>query len=329
MICTYAQLGMLGDDLSARYELGDNIDASASCGGDCGSPSGSGWTPVGDAGNNFSGTLDGNGYMISDLFVDISGDDGGFFGVIGTGAEVRNIGLSNVDVRAANDAGGLAGQNDGTISNSYVTGTVSASGSAAGGLVGYNNDGTISNSYAAAAVSTGSDAAGGLAGQNDGTISNSYAAGAASGGTGNAGGLVGYNNGGNISNSYATGAASGGAGSIGGLVGSNLGNISNSYAVGAVSLSGGGSEVGGLVGNAGGSGLSGITGINYFADTVDSDGTGNAMCGAMICVQDTLENIRDSLDEAGGLGWDSAVWGNLNMSGFPCLKNMPAGAPSC
>ena len=68
LICTYAQLGIMGDDLSAHYALGGNIDASASCGGDCGSPSGSGWTPVGDAGNNFSGTLDGNGYVISNLF---------------------------------------------------------------------------------------------------------------------------------------------------------------------------------------------------------------------------------------------------------------------
>ena len=52
-------------------------------------------------------------------------------------------------------AGGLVGNNDGTISNSYATGAVSGTSGFffvfAGGLVG-RNSGTIRNSYATGAV---------------------------------------------------------------------------------------------------------------------------------------------------------------------------------
>ena len=242
LICAYAQLGMMGDDLSAHYELGDNIDASASCGGDCGSPSGSGWTPVGDAGNNFSGALDGKGYVVSNLFVNISGSSVGFFGVAGAGAKIRNIGLSNVDVRAGNGVGGLVGHNSGTISNSYVTGSVSsASGVRVGGLVGHSS-GTISNSYAAATVT----------------------------GNGNIGGLVGNAGNGTISNSYATGTVTGSS-NVGGLVGTDGGTISNSYATGTVT---GSSNVGGLVGNAG----TVSNGSYWDTETGLADGCGTGTC---------------------------------------------------
>ena len=68
-------------------------------------------------------------------------------------------------------------------------------------MVGYN-DGTISNSYATGSV-VGTDFLGGFIGSNYGTITNSYASGTANGNT-NVGGLVGLNifGGGTISNSF-------------------------------------------------------------------------------------------------------------------------------
>ena len=354
LICTYAQLGMMGDDLSAHYALGDNIDASASCGGDCSSPSGSGWTPVGDNSTDddssrFTGTLDGRDYMISDLRVNITEDYGGLFGYTGEHAEIRSVGLSGLNVMAGENSGGLVGYNNGSISNSYSTGTVSSTtGHTIGGLVGFNN-GSISSSYSTATANSAINGVGGLMGFNNGSISNSYATGASSG-QNNTGGLIGQNsNAGSISNSYAIGTAA--ATSIapaetGGLVGLNGGGtISNSYATGMVSsASSSPTELGGLVGQDTSSG--GISGINYFADDAGgSDGIGQGTCDVAVCVQaiggnDTARAawLRDSLDETDddGLNWDAeldadgnAVWGNLNMSGFPCLKNMPAGAPSC
>ncbi len=94
---------------------------------------------------------------------------------------------------------------DGTISNSYASGTVS--GNYGCRRFGWEyNDGTISNSYASGQlVEVLEIYVGGLVGYNDiGTISNSYA-------SGNVmemfsvGGLVGFNDFGTISNSYATG----------------------------------------------------------------------------------------------------------------------------
>ena len=103
------------------------------------------------------------------------------------------------DAMGSQFVGGLVGDNsDGTISQSYATGTVS--GNTAGGLVGNstgnNNRGTISQSYATGAVS-GASHIGGLVGNNSVTINQSYATGSVTGNT-SVGGLVGYNNAGTI-----------------------------------------------------------------------------------------------------------------------------------
>ena len=106
--------------------------------------------------------------------------------------------------------GGLTGANGGTISNSFTTGGVTASGvnSSVGGLVGINhNTGAISNSYATGSVVgfSSNTNLGGLAGSNYGSISNSYSSGFVSDTATtnvNVGGLVGYNSGGTVSNSF-------------------------------------------------------------------------------------------------------------------------------
>ena len=206
---------------------------------------GAGWQPIGNSlSNAFSGQFEGNGFTISNLRIDRSGTSNiGLFGSTGVGAEIANVGLLNVDIMGASNVGGLVGWNDGIITNSYATGSVSGT-RTAGGLVGRNSGGTITNSYATGFVlESDSASAGGLVGWNDGTITNSYATGSVSG-DGNAGGLVGYNLNGTIMNSYATGSVPG-DGNAGGLVGWNDGIITNSYATGSVP---GDFIVGGLVG---------------------------------------------------------------------------------
>ena len=141
--------------------------------------------------------------------------------------------------------GGLIGWNNtgGTIQDSYATGNVTAgTGSTrAGGLTG-NNNGSILRSYATGAVSGGSQGVGGLVGFNSGTpaatIVKSYATGAVTA-TALGGGLVGINSvGASVSKSYATGAvtatATATASTAGGLIGSNSGAVTQSYATGAV-----------------------------------------------------------------------------------------------
>ena len=210
------------------------------------------WTPIGDfgIGNQFTGTFDGNGNTISNMSVAITGTSppAGLFVAIYEDGVIRDVGLVGVSVRGGADsdyAGGLAGENEGTISGSYVTGSVSGEtfGLATGGLAGTNIRGTISDSYFIGSV-TGRGDVGGLVGVNFDAISNSYATGSVNSDR-NAGGLVGSNSsGGTISDSYATGSVTG-SGDLGGLVGSNSGTIFDSYSIGPVNGSG---NLGGLVG---------------------------------------------------------------------------------
>ncbi len=189
---------------------------------------GAGWQPIGDSSNAFSSQFSGNGFTISNLTIDRSGTgEVGLFGHTSSGAQIAGVVLLNVDIVGDFDVGGLVGWNEGTITNSYATGSV-LGGVQVGGLVGFNNRGSITNSYATDSAS-GVVRIGGLVGWNEGTIMNSYATGSVSGVV-RIGGLVGFNNRGSITNSYATGFVSEGGSNIGGLVGFNRDStITNSY----------------------------------------------------------------------------------------------------
>ena len=209
--------------------------------------SGDGWQPIaiGDSlSNAFSAIFNGNGYTISNLMINRSGQNNiGLFG-LSTMGEIANLGLLNVDIIGFDRVGSLVGNNLGAITNSYATGSVSGT-AGVGGLVGQNFafrdfSGSITNSYATASVSstgTSSTNIGGLAGANGtgtlrASIRNSYATGEVTG-SGTAtrvGGLVGWNlSSSSIANSYATGEVRGSGDSVGGLTGTNGGTIENSY----------------------------------------------------------------------------------------------------
>ncbi|MFN8908249.1 MAG: GLUG motif-containing protein [Betaproteobacteria bacterium] len=165
--------------------------------------------------------LNGDGYVIRNLTI-LRPDDSaiGFIGRIISGT-VKNIGVENVNVSGYQYAGGLAGINGGTISDSYATGSVFG-GPGVGGLVGWQRAvGVITKARAAVSVA-GNTFVGGLVGDNEGTLTNTYATGGVTG-TANVGGLLGRNSfGGTVSNSYSTGTVLGST-STGGLVGTNWG----------------------------------------------------------------------------------------------------------
>lgn len=205
------------------------------------------WTPIaGYAGTTF----DGNGHTISGLVIDSAAQgDFGLFATIGGGTTVSSLGLADVSVTVATTsaattrAGGLAGTNSGTVSESYVTGSVSVTGGQAtvGGLAG-ESTGTIQASYSTAdveanATTTGAATAGGLAGEASGNITAAYATGdvtATTGtGTATAGGLVGNGNV-VITASYTTGRVTAtadetGTANEGGLKGTGSDNAVNSF----------------------------------------------------------------------------------------------------
>ena len=210
-------------------------------------------TIQGFQGTVFTGVFDGNGHVLRNATIDMTGTAGrdyvGLFGFLDPGGEIRNLGVEEVDITGRYFVGGLVASSFGTINDCYATGNVTGV-VKIGGLVGYNNGGTISDSYATGFV-TGTQHVGGLCGYNKyGTISNCYATGPVSGGyySSGLGGLCGINSG-TISNCYAMGRVTADinySDDIGGLCGENYyGTISNCYATGSVS---GGSYLGGLCG---------------------------------------------------------------------------------
>ena len=248
----------MSNNLSGRYALGSDIDASVTRGWN----SGTGFAPVGASGSAFTGVFDGLGHVVDGLFINqASGNIKGLFGYA-YGATLRNAGQTNAKITGNYSVGALAGYaENSTVSNCYADAEVMCY-SQCGGLVGYSSNGTIRDSHASGSVSATQDTVGGLAGYSKGTISGSSASGSVSGGN-SVGGLAGYIYG-TLSNSYATGGVTG-TGNVGGLIGSGansrsgpLGAAVNSYATGSVS---GASNVGGLVGG------SGVAVTNSYWDT--------------------------------------------------------------
>ncbi|MEM5774065.1 MAG: LamG domain-containing protein, partial [Anaerolineaceae bacterium] len=133
------------------------------------------WTPLGSLAAPFNGTLDGSGFTIRNLTLsNTQQSNQGLFGVIGATGKVMNLRVENAFITAADNAGIVAGLNQGTISRVSAQGTITGA-VAVGGLAGANS-GQISNSYATATV-TGQDKNGGLVGSNTGSLINTYAAG--------------------------------------------------------------------------------------------------------------------------------------------------------
>jgi hypothetical protein len=206
--------------------------------------------PVNDSedffqGTRFTGVFDGNDLTISNMIIE-GGEYLGLFGVLENGAEVKNLGVVDVNITGSGGpVGGLAGLNYGSITMSYSMGSVTGEGGGVGGLVG-SNIGIITSSYSTGSVSGDGSrwGVGGLVGWNDDSgIISSYSTGSVSGDR-NVGGLVGANSDATITMSYSTGSVSGDR-NVGGLVGSSYGHITMSYSTGMVT---GDDEVGGLVG---------------------------------------------------------------------------------
>ena len=263
MIEDAADLDAVRNDLSASYELANDIDLTVYLSnGNPGYNGGAGWSPIGDNTTPFTGDFNGAGYKITGLWIDRNSTNIGVFGYIDE-ATIDNVSveITAAGVKGYNHVGGLAGQSvNSAITNCHVTGNVSGS-DYVGGLLGIgnesiNNSSFVINCYATGNVAGGENAGGLIGGIYGGNIINSHAAGDVSG-TDVVGGLVGRLAFGSsindigISNCYATGNVTGSY-SVGGLAGYQGGaistynqNIVNSYATGDVS---GTENVGGLAG---------------------------------------------------------------------------------
>ena len=264
-------LAAVSSNLSGNHTLVNDLDSTTLGYEELAGPranQGKGWEPIGTfvpmcpyAG--FSGTFDGQGHEIRDVYINRPDDD--LVGLFGCAeGVVRNVGVTNVTVIGDWGVGALVGRNlGGNVSNSYAIGTVRGNLNV-GGLVGYNQ-GPVTNCYATgnviAGVAVGDAGAviggfgiGGLIGvSEEAAVSNCYFTGnvvsylscADWASLAGVGGLVGVSYA-TVSNSHCNANVTGKNG-VGGLVGRDLftGTISNSYFTGSVT---GNSSVGGLVG---------------------------------------------------------------------------------
>jgi len=232
-IWDWYDLDAIRDNLGGSYILMNDLDSTTAGYEELASPTangGKGWQPIGSFWSYYglTGTFDGQGYEIRDLFINRP-DEGcvGLFVIVDEGGRIENIGVVNATVTGYAYVCGLVGGNTGTVSNSYSSGNVTGE-EFVSGLVAFNGEvGTVSNSYSSATV-TGYEFVGGLVGGNEGIVSNSHSSGNVTGDL-SVGGLVGGNAwDGTVSNSYSTGNVTGYS-DVGGLVGWNEATVSNSF----------------------------------------------------------------------------------------------------
>jgi len=337
-------------DLTAYYELANDIDAS-----------GVAFTPVGDFATPFTGHLDGKGYVVDELSINLPAlTYVGLFGCI-VGASIQNISLTNVNIAGARYLGALVGRvyGSGTISNCSSSGIiVSNNAPDAGGLVGHLRGGTITECSSSVAISGGQGPMGGLIGYHaDANVTKCYVTGNVTGPAagGGYGGLIGQTDmlfiPGTISLCYATGNVSGEE-YVGGLIGeiSALTHVENCYARGDIVASAADPVCGGFVGpNDDGiisnsystgsvnpvappSGLSGgfcgdIGGTGSITDCFwDIDTSGMAVSDGGTGKTTAEMKTEGTFTDA---GWDfTTIWDIFNHcnNGYPCLRSV---TPSC
>ncbi len=170
LITSATELNEIRNNLEAHYKLMNNIDLTDWITEN--SPI-EGWVPI----NGFSGSLDGNGFIIYGVWIDRPAiNNVGLFGSI-TGGVIKRTGIIIPDdkkIEGNNNVGGFVGHTPYTtaeisIDECFVTGgTIEAKGSAAGGILGYTSTNSttvnIRNCYVANTTVLGADGAGGLVG---------------------------------------------------------------------------------------------------------------------------------------------------------------------
>jgi hypothetical protein len=203
-------------------------------------------------GTAFTGSFDGDGHTISNLYIYANTDNDylGLFGYIGSGGVVRNVHIANCSVSYSAGTsyytgavagsnygtiedcsssglvhgliytGGIAGRNVGTISRCGTTADVKANNSYCGGVIGRAISGSsLTQSYSLGDVNSTSGYAGGVVGDclTSSSVSDCYAR-CRVHGSSYVGGAVGRISGGIVANSYSAGPVIGGS-NTGGFVG--------------------------------------------------------------------------------------------------------------
>jgi hypothetical protein len=313
MVMKAEDMDHVRDYPAASYKLGADIDLSDYFKGE-------GWVPIGTSSAPFTGTFDGDEFLITNLFINrTTSNYVGLFGYT-KDATLENIRIMNVDVTGSMYVGGLVGYASSTVvsgsSVSSTSGSVKASVGYVGGLAGYigSPGAIIKHSYAA--IDVHAERAGGLVGYMDsgGGLESSYASGDVTGST-YVGGLV-YSARSPVKDTYATGNVKGTT-RAGGLTAYANKDIDSSFQTGAVT--GGDSESGILIG-----GIVNMTVTDLVYNTTHNQslpaigfiGTGGTVTGIQ-----GLSDADMKTRAAYGATWDfDTVWGINEGLSYPYLR---------
>lgn len=286
--------------------------------------SGNQWTPIGinyDAA--FKGSFDGNRKTVSGVNINIaSGNNVGFFAYLDGGGSVKNLRIKgNVTATTSSDVGGIVGNLlNGTIEHCAFQGTVKGN-AFVGGIVGYSKSGTtLTACFASGSVEATNSQAGGIVGSNYTTITHCYSSAevtAKGTNSGNVGGIAGLNSG-NISHCYATGkiTANNQAGGIAGAT-SNGSVLSNCIALNA-EVSSTGNQFFGRVAGLNGSGTltdnaawTGMTLPDGISPDDDANGKDGKSLTATECLTKTTYTTTYGFDETEWAFSDKPTWDYL------------------
>lgn len=249
--------------LDAIYSLQNDIDLSSICYKVDGTTTNDvSWTPIGTQDDPFTGEFYGNGYEISNLYINTTESSQGLFGR--SSGTIQDVTVRG-EITATRWVAGVAGYNYGIIENcinyANIEGTNDEDCQQAGGIAGTNNGGNISNCYNYGEITstgentTGGAQIGGICGftYQGATIEDCYNYGnvtanniTASYSVGGIVGAIGYETtSATVMNCYNTGEISG-AGYVGGIAGmmridggkiescENAGKVNGEYDVGGI-----------------------------------------------------------------------------------------------
>ena len=119
------------------------------------------WTPVGNSGQTYNGTFDGQGHTITGLNISSPSEAVALFHNIGGGGKVMNLQLKDVTYNGSTAMGGIAHGNNGTITACSVMGTLTntTNNGAVGGIAAINY-GTITACWFNGTITGGSNVGG-------------------------------------------------------------------------------------------------------------------------------------------------------------------------
>jgi hypothetical protein len=96
--------------VNQHYYLANDINCFCTSGWN----GGAGFEPIGNCSSKFTGTFDGRGYKITHLYLSRPSTYlVGMFGCTGSGSEIKDVGLEEVDVRGDDSVCGLVGDKRG------------------------------------------------------------------------------------------------------------------------------------------------------------------------------------------------------------------------